>query len=433
MKKRSTPAASASPMEGAREPSGTFMESEPMIPRAEEDGHTERAAGQDQAGQEGTRQEQVRQEQAKAKRAGAGANRGISRTSRYIFGPTTRGGEPDVTDPEGLQFVRTPEQGMMWPREYSGAYFLDTLHVATFDDYLARNPERVKPGRRLFFVEKDAGSSHLVFSGTVMPGPTTATSGPAAVTPGAGTIPQGPTAGAAFLGDMRMASLSAPGSAPATLPGTTGSEARPTRAGYDELIEGLRADMRMLRQENTTLMTTNSTLQTKLLEAERLRLAAEAARDAAAERHERELADVRAQHASALDMLKTLHDKDLEVLSIKASDQAQATYAEQLRDMEPEATSFDRVMETLSDLAPVMTPIVTQIGQAVTEYLMDHLEERRVRRRQRRGELSAGGAEGQAATTAGRPETAVPTAGQRRPVTEPEIPMASDANDIFPQ
>lgn len=337
-------------------------------------------------------------QQARTKREILDMNQGsIKPAARYIFGPVARGGEPDVSDGEGLQFITASEQGMMWPREYSGAHFIETLNVKTFDDYVMKNPERIKPGRRLFFVEKDGGSQRLVFSGTVWPTTTTA-----------------------------RLSDAAPVQVAAAAPPVPATDIRPTRAGYDELLEGLREDIRMVRQENTTLMTTISTLQTKLLEAERQRLAAEAARDAAAERHERDLAALRTQHADALAMMKTLHEKDMEVMAVKATDEAHTAYAEQLQDMDEAPSSFDRTMETLSDLAPVLTPVVTQMTQALTEYLMDHIEERRARRRQRRGELPAPQDETPApAAPAVRPES------QRRTPAAP-LPDAMDANDIFP-
>lgn len=342
-----------------------------------------------------------RAEQAKAKRASLDAVRGvINRTSRYVFGPIARSEEPGIPG-EDMQFIRASENGMMWPREYSGALFIDVLHVTSFDEYVTQNPEQVRAGRRLFFVEKDGSGQRLVFSGTVM----TPESGPR-------------------LGDAAEKVPIAYGGN-AAMPPSPAVEVRPTRAGYDELIEGLREDIRTVRLENMTLMTSVSTLQTKLLEAERQRLAAEAARDAAAERHERDLALLRTQHDDALAMTKALHEKDMEVLAAKAADEAHSAVADQLRDMEEEPSSFDRTMQTLADLAPIMTPIATQVGQALTEYLMDQIEERRARRRERRGDLAAGAPE---RTGASRAEgTHVAATPQPHDTIVP-----TDANDIFP-
>lgn len=340
----------------------------------------------------------------------------IEKRRRYVFGPVPRGAEHDPDSDEMVPFATTAEGGVNYPREYPGSYFLDTLGVATFDDYLARNPEGLKPGRRFFFYEKtDTGETRLMSSGTMMP---------ARGHDGQG-YGQGLRDGANANGQQQMMTpqiVVAPNAQ---------DRGQATRGAFEDMIETLRGEITSLRDESSTLQRRVDELSRAVINAEQQRIAAEAALESAKDKHQRELENMRDQHQRELDTYKQMHDKDLEILTAKAIDEARKDYEQQLADAEPE-TSF--AQQALEGLAPVLAPVASSLGEALALFVENALADQRAKKAARKG-LHAGapgGAQAQPGVQ-GQPGQAqqVQAGSSNGNEGQHRIAATQDAADIF--
>lgn len=295
-----------------------------------------------------------------ARRAQAGRRSNtpkIDKRRRYVFGPVPRGAEHDPDSDEMVGFAQLNEHGVAYPREYSGAYFHDTLGVGSFDDYLTRNPENLKPGRRFFFYEKaDDGQTTLVFSGTMLPAR------------GGTTLRDGDTPQA---GGINMPSGNGP-----IIVQTSPSDRMP-RSAYEDMLETLRGELTAAREQTSQLQRRVDELQRSVIDAEQRRVMAEATIETMQQRHQAETEVLRQQHASEMEIMRQLHAKDIEILTQKAVEEATRTAQEALGDPPPSA--MEQGLELLSGLAPVISPIATKLGEALGVILDDAIERRRHR------------------------------------------------------
>lgn len=291
------------------------------------------------------------------------ANTRIKKDSRYIFGPVPNGSDVnDIQSGEMVSFVRQAENGMNYPREYAGSYFLETLNVTTFDEYLSRNPERLKPGRRFFFYEKgrtEEDANRLVHSGTMMHGDAA----------------------------QRGQGLSDPATpAPAQQPVVIQTQSdRGSRQSFEDIINAQREDITRLQEQLSQQHAEVARLQQRVIEAERLRIEAEANLSVANQRKDDELEKLRASYEQRITMMKEIQSRDLEILQSKAADAATRAAEQTLRDAEPVPSTGEKAMEVLADVMPMVQPVIEGLGQFMRDYLQDKAEERRIRRNIRLG------------------------------------------------
>ncbi|MBU3742574.1 MAG: hypothetical protein FGM24_09870 [Candidatus Kapabacteria bacterium] len=331
----------------------------------------------------------------------------IDKRRRYVFGPVPRGAEHDADGDEMVAFAQVHEHGIAYPREYPGSYFHETLGVATFEEYLSRNPEGLKPGRRFFFYEQaDDGTTALAFSGTMMP--------------------------QRALGGLRDGELPQ-GTAQAT-PGMPiilqqGTPDRVPRAAYEEMIEAMRSELAANRDQAISLQRRVDDLQRSIIDAEQKRLVAEAALETSQQRHQQELEMLRRQHTYELDTLRQLHAKDVEILTQKAVEEATRTAQEALGDPPPSA--LEQGIELLSGLAPIISPIASKLGEAVGYIIDDAIERRRHRNRGGVGLPPRTDPRHEAAAPAGTPAHVVQPGEMNAGTPQPAIMRHDDAADLF--
>lgn len=363
-----------------------------------------------------------------ARRAQAGRRSNtpkIDKRRRYVFGPVPRGAEHDPDSDEMVGFAQLNEHGVAYPREYSGSYFHDTLGVTSFDDYLTRNPEALKPGRRFFFYEKaDDGQMTLVFSGTMLP--------------------------ARAGGSLRDGEMSQPsgmgmpnGAGPIIVQASPGD--RTPRSAYEDMLDTLRGELSAAREQTSQLQRRVDELQRSVIDAEQRRVMAEATLETMQQRHQAETDVLRQQHASEVEIMRQLHAKDIEILTQKAVEEATRTAQEALGDPAPSA--MEQGIELLSGLAPVISPIATKLGEALGVILDEAIERRRGRHRGTTGRpvgMPPAGAPTthdprmqdprmpqQAPTPAGMYEQPVYDIPQAQGVPQPRVVRHADAADVF--
>lgn len=320
----------------------------------------------------------------------------IDRRKMYLFGPAHRGQEQELNEGERVQFLSTTENGINYPCEYQGSYFIDTLGVRSFDDYLRQNPEGLKAGRRFFFYERDEdGSDTLVASGTMMP-----------------------KAQGMRLGDSEGIAVpvtSAVPASPTIVVQPQQQDQHGRRIVYEEMLEALREELEQLRAQNTTLHLRIESLQRDMIEAERRALAAESMLQIERERATGELASVNAAHTREITALserhememttqQQLHDQEKEIMTIRAAEERQlavqdAQLAEQeahlaeyqarmaeerrLADTLPPAESPESDMLTmLTQVMPLAQPVLATLGDAVRSWIDGWMTERRLRLRE---------------------------------------------------
>ncbi|MBS1562364.1 MAG: hypothetical protein JSS89_12225 [Bacteroidetes bacterium] len=296
----------------------------------------------------------------------------IDKRRNYVFGPVPRGYEFE-NDSEMVTFSTRAENGINYPREYPGSYFTDSLAVNTFEEYLSRNPENLKPGARFFFYEKnDDGTASLITSGTMMP-PQSYERMSQLSDASMANVPQGTT----MHGAQHPIIINTPN-------GPTTND-RHNRAAMEDLVETMRAEIDSLREQVAVKDRRIDEMQRSVIDAEQKRLAAEAQLTVALDKHQHEIDALKERHAADLDTLKQLHEKDVDIIARKAADAAQQQMNEKLSDMETKETAVDKAMEMISDFSPILTPIANKLGEVGGMLLEDWIEQVRERRAKRRG------------------------------------------------
>ncbi|MBN9400734.1 MAG: hypothetical protein J0I17_11205 ['Candidatus Kapabacteria' thiocyanatum] len=279
----------------------------------------------------------------------------ISKQKQYLFGPIARGAEQADIDPgELVQFLTVSESGINYPREHDGTHFTE-MGIATFAEYLNRNPEGLRPGRRFFFYEQTADGYRLVHTGTMKP----------------------PKDARSVLGDEKphadQEPVQASGQQPQIVVHIPEDHRRPTapRVSLEEIIDQMRDDVRSLRAENATMVGRMSELHTKIIEADQKRLVAENELVLARERHERDIEALRTEHARAIETQNALHAKDLEILGGKAIEEARIALKDESLQDDDEST-FERLMDFVA-------PFIQPAGELAKTWLETKLHEKRVR------------------------------------------------------
>ncbi len=279
----------------------------------------------------------------------------ISKQKQYLFGPIARGAEQADIDPgELVQFLTTSENGINYPREHDGTHFTE-MGITTFAEYLNRNPENLRPGRRFYFYEQTTDGYRLVHTGTMKPAKD--------VRPALSDDPPRPEA---------PEPAHTPGQPPQIVVQIPEEHRRPTpRVSLEEIIDEMRDDVRLLRAENAAMVGRMSELHTKVIDADQKRLVAENELVLARERHERDIEALRAEHARAIETQNALHAKDLEILSGRAVEEARiALKDESLQD--DSTSTFERLMD-------VVAPFIQPAGELAKTWLETKLHEKRAR------------------------------------------------------
>lgn len=339
----------------------------------------------------------------------------IDKRRNYLFGPVPRGFEFE-TDAEIVSFTTTAEHGVNYPREYPGSYFTDSLGINTFEDYLTRNPEGLKPGRRFFFYEKnDDGSATLLVSGTMMP---------------QALDNQGRVSDGATQQGLQAATLP-----PFIINQQAPQNDRHNRAAMEDLIETMKSEIDSLREQVVVKDRRVDEMQRSVIDAEQRRLAAEANLSVAISRHEMEIADLKERHTSELANQKALHEKDVEIITRNATDEANKVMNERLSDIESKGESMgDRAMEMISDFAPILNPIVSKLGEAGGMFLEEWVDRMRERRAARKG-LPTQRERASLHTTAGHDAQQPSAPAQQQGALPPQQQLtqqeAVDASSIF--
>ncbi len=287
----------------------------------------------------------------------------INKQGQYLFGPAARGADHADTDTNELvPFMTTSEQGVTYPREHDGGHFLE-MGITTFADYLNRNPEGLRPGRRFFFYEKTGDGYRLVHTGTMKPSKDV-------------RIALGDDKGGSANAHSAESSSIQPHSQPQQIVVRMPDESRHNapRVSLEEIIDQMREDVRSLRAENAAMLGRMTDLHTKIIEADQRRLSAENELQLERERHERDIEAMKAEHARAIETQNALHSKDIEILSGRAIEEARLALKDEslADDTEP---LFERLMD-------IVSPFIQPASELAKTWFETKLHERRMRHMQ---------------------------------------------------
>lgn len=280
----------------------------------------------------------------------------------YIMGPVhpTQDASVDTTSGELPSFLQVTEGGFTYPREHPGSYFVKQLGVKTWSAYLGTNPEGLKSGRRWYILRKDGPSSYTtVYTGTMIrqqvPSPQQAR--------------QTPTEGLADGGAAQRVAAAPPHHQ------ENGNRGAAPRYMIDDLIESLRNDLRSERERSDRLSQQISDLSTRIVEAERLRITAEAQLDVERKRHEGETEMLRTSHSREMEQLQAQHDRERDMIAAEAAAEAQRQADERARTALADAPEpkTPLLLQALNDYGDVIQPLVGE-GMAM---LMDYVQRRR--------------------------------------------------------
>lgn len=347
----------------------------------------------------------------------------IKPNAHYLFGPAARGADqPDADAEELVQFMTTSENGIAYPRDHSGRFFTEELGSLTFEDYLTRNPERLRPGRRFYFYEQTEEGYRLVHTGTMLRPKDVAVLSDARSDAAGSSVPTAPSSPASPV--AIPASVQTP-SIVLNLPEDHRSPA--PRVSLEEIIDQMRDDIRVLRDDNRRLVEQLTSSHAKVIEADQKRLFAESELQLSRDRYTQELTVLRAEHERAMQTQETLHSKDVEIMTGKAIEEARQALMDNISDDEPEANSLDRLMDFI---APLMQPA----SELARSWVEGKLHERRMRAQapseaRDKAPASTGHVANGQQPTSGSQQHEAPTNGQDITVIKDPMMMFQPMND----
>jgi hypothetical protein len=281
----------------------------------------------------------------------------------YIMGPVhaQQDASVDTSSGELPAFLQVTEGGYTYPREHAGSYFTKQLQIKTWEAFLHENPEGLKSGRRWFILRKDGNGGYTtVYTGTML-------------RPQPAVKPQGPAAADGLSDGMtppRM--VSQPMSTTTT---DNGSRGTAPRHMIEEMMESLRHDLRAERERSDRLTQQMSDQTTRLVEAERLRITAEAQLEMERKRHESEVEHLRESHRREIEQIQASHERERDVIAAEAANEAQRLADEKTKALLADADEPKQpfLMQALNDYGDIIQPL---LGEGLT-MAMDYFKRRR--------------------------------------------------------
>lgn len=282
----------------------------------------------------------------------------IKRGQLYEYGVQVKTHERSSDVDTNPQYARNDSS---WPRQYPGDHFIDKLGVSTFEEYLEKNPENLTTNRIIWFYEvnRQTGGKQCVHSGnlTVLPKPSTPTPEPLS-DPSSSPVVQPPSwPNSNYNGEH--------GNDPSRhVRPSDFAERDPVRQRILQLSEevlDLRGRLSERDNEINALKRTIDDWQRKALEAERQTIQAQANLEVERKTREGEINAIRQEYESKIDYMTKKHADELEIMRERAQAAALKQYQEESLGDDDDLSKGERMLEKLSDLAPMIQPIMTPL------------------------------------------------------------------------